>query len=104
MEIFTEPTRYEVSCLPLGHSGRFHFTITVSWRSPGQWAVLNPINYCLGTDGEWDYEPMNSSREDEWKATHRFSLEDALALAEEHAPKMRVRHITVQDALDGEYH
>jgi hypothetical protein len=101
--VHCDPTRYEISCLPMDHSGRHHFTITVSWRGRGLWAVLNPIGYCLGTDGEWDYEPMNSSREDDWLEAHRFPLTTALALAKEHAPNMRVRHITVQDALDGKY-
>jgi hypothetical protein len=83
----TTATRYVVSCLPEDHAERYHFEITVEWRGKGKWAVKDG-SYVLGSDGEWDYEPLPSSREDDWLATHRFDLETALKLAAEQAPKM----------------
>src|SRR5690606_407223 len=55
-------TRYEVSCLPQDNINAHHFTITVEWRGDDRWAVLHH-GFCLGADGEWDYEPRPSSRE-----------------------------------------
>lgn len=91
-------TRYEVSCLPLDDIDAPHFTIAVEWRGEGQWAVLR-LGSCLGADGSWDYESRPSSREDDWKTTHRFDLDTALALAVEHAPKLTVNGHSVADVL-----
>ena len=95
-------TEYEVSCLPAEHRERIHFTIKVSWRGPGdQWAVCDGFGSCLGFGGEWAYEPSPSNRTDEWKATHRFSLELALQVAREQAPHMTCNGWTVAEALAG---
>lgn len=91
-------TRYEVSCLPPDNINAYHFTITVEWRGGDLWAVLHH-GYCLGADGEWDYEPRPSSREDDWLETHRFTLGIALMLAKQEAPKIRVNGHTVAEAL-----
>lgn len=91
-------TRYEVSCLPPDHIDAPHFTITVEWRGGDLWAVCR-FRECLGTDGEWDYEPSPSNRTDEWKNNHRFDLASALALAQAAAPKMTVNGYTVADVL-----
>jgi hypothetical protein len=101
--VFTDVTQYTVSCLPIEHRDRSDFEITVAWRAPGSWAVLNRSGYCLGRDGEWDWEIQPSSRADEWKAMFRFSLDTALKLAAEAAPKLKVMHLSVQDALDGKH-
>lgn len=44
------------------------------------WAVRSG-SMCLSTNGEWDWEPMPSSRDDEWIATHRFKTADEAILA-----------------------
>lgn len=100
LTVYTEATRYEVSCLPLGHPSDRHFRINVEWRSPDKWAVLNATGEVLGADGTWSYEMQNSSRTDDWKATHRFTLAKALELANEAAPKMTLMGHDVQFALD----
>lgn len=40
------------------------------------WAVRRDGN-CLGLDGHWSYEPLPSSRGDEWLALHRFPTAQA---------------------------
>jgi hypothetical protein len=94
------PTAYAVSCLPPDAINADVFTITVEWRGPSQsrYAVTR-MGFCLGTDGQWDHEPIPSSRTDEWLATHRFDLDTALRLATEHAPKIVVNGHTVADIL-----
>ncbi|MFI8535398.1 hypothetical protein ACIGMX_34775 [Streptomyces aquilus] len=84
-----EATRYEVSLFPQDHDARRHFTITIEWRGPDSWAVLDGP-YCLGRDGEWEYEPLPSSRDDEWRAAHRFDLATAQELAKKAAPYLVV--------------
>lgn len=47
-----------------------------------KWAVRRNSS-CLARDGEWEYEPIPSSRDDEFYARCRFdSLADALAAVE----------------------
>jgi hypothetical protein len=75
-----------------------HMTIAVEHRGRGTWAVTD-APYCLGSDGEWGYEMRPSEREDEWLATHRFDLDDALALAKREAPLMVVNGWTVPQIL-----
>lgn len=91
-------TEYTICALPEGNINYSHYAITVSHRGDGRWAVLSG-GFCLGTDGEWDYEPSPSNREDDWLATHRFDEQTALRLAEEQAPLMTCNGITVQEAL-----
>lgn len=92
-------TEYDVSCLPIDHPERFDFTIKVSWRGPDSWAVTDGLNTCLNSTGWWDYEVRNSERDDEWRATHRFDLETALALAKQQAPLMTCNGWTVEAVL-----
>jgi len=91
-------TRYEVSCLPPDDIDAHCFTVTVEWRGRDLWAVMRHGS-ALGSDGEWDYEPSPSNREDDWLATHRFDLDTALKLAKQAAPKLMTNGFTVADAL-----
>lgn len=100
-------TEYVVNAIPEGvdEVNRSLFDIKVAWRGKGRWAVLRSTR-CLSVDGEWDWEPLPSSREDDWLDTHRFDLETALRLAKEAAPKVTVNGWTVArviaDAARGE--
>lgn len=76
-----------------GMSEAHSFSITVQWRGPHKWAVLRNRE-ALGTDGCWDYESLPSGREDHWLATHRFSLDEALRLAQAHVDHNPVNGLT----------
>jgi len=93
-------TEYVVYALPEDLcSDWYHWSFTVSWRGPGDlWAVTHGGS-CLGADGRWDYEPSPSNREEDWKATHRFPLNEALRLAHEAAPKLKINGFTPADLL-----
>jgi hypothetical protein len=39
------------------------------------WAVRQMGN-CLAIDGQWDYEPIPSSRTPEWMTAHRFETKE----------------------------
>ena len=89
------PTAYAVSVVPFDHPSpdAHSFTLTVQ-RTNFQneqlgWAIRR-ASFCLSSNGEWDYEPLPSSRDDDWLEAHRFPLQRALALAERHAPDVKV--------------
>lgn len=92
------PTRYEVSCLPPDHPEAHHFTVRVEYRGRDLWCVTDG-HFCLGSEGDWDYESLPSSRDDEWLKTHRFDLDTALRLAKDFAPKITIGRFTVADVL-----
>lgn len=92
-------TEHTICALPESNVNYWHYAIKVAYRGDDLWAVTSG-GYCLGADGDWDYEPSPSSREDDWLATHRFDEATALRLAEEQAPLMTVNGFTVAQALE----
>jgi len=86
-----------------GESGMWG--VTVAWRGPGdQWAVIRGCYMsgnlpCFDADGEMDYEPSPSNRTDEWKATHRFTLDEAFALGERVLPTIRINGMSWRELV-----
>lgn len=106
-EFYQRVTEYKVSVFPdrmanskdmLAAEEADTWSLTVAWRGERKWAVTR-FRYCLSADGEWDFEPSPSNREDNWLAAHRFDLETALRLAAEHAPKVTINGITALEIL-----
>jgi len=91
-------TEVTVSAIPEGNVNHGAYAITVQWRGDDQYAVKRH-SLVLGSDGEWDYEPSPSNREDDWIETHRFGYDEAIRLAVEAAPGMTVNGFTVADSL-----
>lgn len=56
------------------------WTLTVEERGDDSWAVKK-MGSCLNVDGEWEYEPSPSNREDDFLERCRFTEEEALRLA-----------------------
>jgi len=50
-----------------------------------RWAVRRMGRAVLNVDGQWEHEPLPSSRSDEFLARTRFDLETAWAMAEKAA-------------------
>ena len=91
-------TEVTVSAIPEGNVNHSLYAIQVQWRGDDRYAVKRH-SLVLGADGEWDYEPLPSSRDDAWIATHRFSYDEALQRAVEAAPHVTVHGLTVADSL-----
>jgi hypothetical protein len=91
-------SQHTICALPDSHPNYRHFAITVEHRGNGRWAVCHS-RFCLGTDGDWDFEPASSDRDDDWLDSHRFDEQTALRLAAEQAPHMTCNDLTVADAL-----
>ncbi len=56
-------------------------TMRMSQDGTHRWAVFNGSS-CLNTLGEWEYEPMPSSREEEYLERTRYTKDEALRLAQ----------------------
>ncbi|WP_331756336.1 hypothetical protein OHA04_45485 (plasmid) [Streptomyces sp. NBC_01590] len=96
-DVTVQAAQYEVCLLPEGDINRHCFAITVEHRGDDQWAVCH-FGECLGTDGQWDWEPFPSTRQDDWLKSHRFDLDTALAIAKKAAPHVVVNGHTAADA------
>jgi hypothetical protein len=55
--------------------------IVVEARADGMW-VIKRMNEVWTRSGEWEWEPSPSGRSDEFKMRSRWSLEEALEIAE----------------------
>jgi len=95
-----QPTGYTVTCYPHEDINAEVFSIQVEYTGHDRWAVRLRGSRCLAVDGQWEWEPIPSERDDEWLAEHRFDLDTALRLAKEQAPHVTVNGITVQQALE----
>lgn len=89
LPVRVEPTEYRVTDYPEGGTNAHHFTMWVSWRGDDRWCVRDML-YCYDKDGNRAYEPLASSRTDDFKDRFRFSLDEALALAQKLVPKLRL--------------
>lgn len=73
--------------------------IKLEWRGPGdRWAITR-IGYCLSVLGTWDHEPSPSNRDDTFKRTHRFSLEEAIERAPAALDSLVINSIRLQDGV-----
>lgn len=91
-------TGYEVGYFPPDDEGGLVFNLKVEYRGEDKWAVCKGGRQCLGSDGLWDWESIPSERTEEWLATHRFGLDEALDLARRHAPSIKVNGKTAAEA------
>lgn len=77
------PTGYDDTDVP---SDKWHFTLKVEDRGKG-WAVIEGP-FVLTVEGDWEHEPIPSSRDDEFYRRCRFTEEKRRALE-------AVDHITI---------
>jgi hypothetical protein len=82
-------TELTVCALPEGDINYYSYALKVQWRGRETYAVMDGRKV-LGEDGEWDYEPPVSERDDDWIATHRFPYDEAVGLAVVAAPHVVV--------------
>lgn len=71
------PEDFVVTEYTLLGSGR---EIKVQWRGPDSWAVSNRGSV-YNVDGQWEYEPLSSHRDEAFIARTRYNLETAFAMA-----------------------
>jgi hypothetical protein len=65
---------------PMGHIR----SLKVAFRAANAWAIVDDRNV-LNRDGEWEYEPFPSARDDGFFARCRWpTAREAIAFAEQH--------------------
>lgn len=79
-------------------SERRFFTVEVTRRGDNSFAVCVQ-DEVYGRDGTWSYEPLPSSREDEWLANYRWTLEEALEQAKKVVKEIVFMGMTADEAL-----
>lgn len=72
------------------------FDLTIEETAPNRWAVRH-LGSCLSSVGEWEHEPISSSRTDEWLNAHRFPFPLAREMAEFAAPEVTVNGYRAAD-------
>jgi hypothetical protein len=97
--VHTLITEVSVSAVPFDDPEADLFTLTVAWRGGETYAVFKRDHWNLSITGEWGFEVLPFERTDEWIATHRFSYDEALALAVKHAPQMTCNGQTAEQYL-----
>ena len=97
MTIRCYPTEYTVTELDEDDVNRQVWSLTISWRGPGDsWAVKH-LSSCLNNEGGWDWEPSPSNRDEEFRATHRFTFAEAAERAFAAYPKVVINGLRVED-------
>ncbi len=73
-------------------------------EGPDLWAIFDHSDVCLNKRGQWEFQPMPSSRTDAFLRRCRFdSAEAALAFWNKHSLRSRFAHYddAKQEAIDG---
>jgi hypothetical protein len=93
---------YTINATPPG-ADQYNYLWEIKVEHAGQmdgstkWAVRWQ-GRCLSRRGEWEYEPIPSSRSDGWLARHRFDhLESALRAARVAAPEVEINGRRAKD-------
>ncbi len=80
---------------PDNTDGRRYFTVSVVKRNVDAWAVTDYMGHVYGRDLEDSYEPLPSSRDEDFIAKYRFSLAEAVEIAEKVMWKLRINRFDV---------
>jgi hypothetical protein len=59
---------------------RLNDDLLISWRGHDRWAITDRFGNVMLRTGEWVYEPMPSSRTEEFIAATRFPLDEAFEI------------------------
>lgn len=99
MPLYEQVTKHTVSALPEGLCmDAYAWAVEVTYRGKGRWAVSHH-GRCFDADGNPDWEPIPSSREDDWLDRFRHTEEEALRIARLIAPRITINGHTPADLL-----
>ena len=79
-EVREQPSAYRLSPLPEQHPAAHLYTIEVTYRGGGRWAVVW-FDHTLNRRAEWEPEPLASDRDEDYLARTRYPLPEALTRA-----------------------
>jgi hypothetical protein len=91
-------TEMMIGGLPIEHPDFSTWAVRVTWRGGHNYAVAH-LGWVLNRDGAWEYEPIPSSREDDFIERTRFDYDTAYRLAHEQAPNVVVNGMNAAEVL-----
>jgi hypothetical protein len=80
-----------------GWAGVFDITVQRTLIGLDMWAVRR-MGRCCDRDGNWEYEPLPSSRSSAWLRRYRMPLDEALTVARRAAPNIVVNGTRATEA------
>lgn len=103
-------TEYQVTALPIDHNEAHWWSVWVQWRNRVDGVDLYAVcdasngsqrNYHFGCH-EWVWEPRPSERTEDYTASTRFPLGDALVIAKRLCQEIRINGMTAHDIIKRE--
>lgn len=73
------------------------FEVRVEWRNENQWAVLDSSGDCYNRKLEDTYESQPSSRTKKFLKDHRFTLEEAIEIAQKVTKIVKINRFNAED-------
>lgn len=74
-----------------------HFDIYVEWRGENSWAVLDRFGSCYNANGKPEHERQPSSRTKSFLKNYRFSLDEAIEIAQTVSKDVKLMRYNVED-------
>lgn len=96
-DVAVHAIEFRVSVLPLDHIDADIWSLTVSWQGQGRWVVRRGRSWRLSRNGSLDLVPSEPTVD--WIAAHRFAFAEAMRLAVEHAPNVKMNGLTATEVL-----
>lgn len=91
-------TGYTLSLIDLDLDEATSWCLTVEWRGDESWAIKHN-GFCLNRDGEWEWEPSPSNRDDAFLLRCRYDEQTALVHAHNVLPSVTVNGMTAEQYL-----
>ena len=86
-EMLAHATEFTLIALTRGRPYNHISELRVAWRGEDAWAIID-TGFSLNHDGLWEYEPMPSSRDEDFCRRCRWpSARTAIAFAQDHMAK-----------------
>jgi hypothetical protein len=106
-QVYVRSRMYEVSVWPEDQADASinadSWRLTVERRGPDRWGIFRGGgSFSMNACGEFSLHSPQDDGHDEWLAAHRFPLEQALEIAREHAPRIRLCGMTAAEVLADE--
>ena len=102
-ELLKHATEFTFNALPedvrKSSDESYYFDVKVVVRGEGLWAVMNN-GKCFNAKGQSEHEGLPSGRTKRFKKIFRFSLEEAIVIAQEIAPTLKLGRYSLDEFVE----